>query len=151
MPSNVNLDTVRNLLPREFGKADDLDFKQYLDGILNYYQATLASPTLPLVYKMAKLGCLDYLLGNAAAKYDTEAIDIVEKEGQLFTHYLKLYELTQGQLEAEISSITGGNFSIGVITKQTPVPYADILYFNPNNSFFKGRPILDRPVIEELP
>lgn len=148
---SINLDTVRSLLPREFGKASDTEFRDYLNLLITYYTDTLSSPTLSLVYKMCRLSCIDYLLGNSATKFDTAEIDIQEKESQIFDHYMKLYPIAERQLELEISAVTGGAFSIGVVTKQTPIPYDQILYFNPNNSFFRGRPIYNAPMISELP
>ena len=151
MSFNENLETLKIFLPKELNKDSDADFNQFLGMVINHYSLTLATPTYSLFYAFCKLSCIDYLLSRAASLYDTKEMDIQEFEGQIYPHYKDMYDRAEKRLEGELAAISGGAFSIGVITKQTPVPYANVLYFNPNSSFFRGRPVFNYLISGELP
>lgn len=134
---------VETLLPRELGKAGDLAFIDFLSAITDYYLAYLDAPSISLAYQLIKLHAIDYLIGNEWASYDSEQIDIVEKESQKFKNLLEFRKIVAGVVDTELlAEGTNYGLAIGVMNKKQPIPYSDYLgYFNPNSIFYSGTPL----------
>ncbi len=134
---------VRDLMPKELGKSGDAEFSATLALLCDYYLAYLDNPSISLAYQMIKLHAIDVLIGGEWASYDSEQIDIVEKESQKFDHLMKLREIVVGVVAGELAAdgLTYG-IAIGTMNKKQPLPYSEYLgYFNPNSIYYSGTPL----------
>jgi hypothetical protein len=130
------------MMVRELGKKGDQEFTDDVEMLWDYYETILDNPTFSLLYASVKYHALNFILAEAANRYDTSAMDISEKEGQVFDHWWKMYDRVAAQLQTELQLDTAGfGIAIDVMTKTSPLPYTDLSGINPNNPWISGLPL----------
>lgn len=134
----------RALLLREIGKAGDVTYGGILDTLWDAY-ASAADLFTMSQYLYTKRHALAVLLGEYYNYYDTEEIDVAEKESQKFNNLFRLYESVGsliGSCETDFSVNTLPLLTL--IRKATPLEYAD-RYVDPSSVLLTGSPMSTAP------
>lgn len=133
---------VLTLLQVEVNGSQDESLSEVVSLLWQFYESKDTGYGFGLRYTYTKLHLINYLLGQKWHLYDTKAIDIEEKESQVFNNLLKLYEVTLKQIDS-VEKVSGATeVFVSKVAKNSPVDFNFVLT-NPNLLQYKGWPLVE--------